>query len=243
MSLVDDIHKAQEAGYIWQKGIHVAIGIPNRDDIKSECCGTAEMMAWHLGRQGYNFSVFNIEGAAVDENRNIIFKMAQDKKVDYLFFLDSDTECKEIGNVIGKMIDHKKDVVMGITYLSNYPHRPNIFKTQPNGKVIPWEDEIPEELFKVDSAGNGFQLISKKVLDAFTPAVIEEIGNPFSLIYDGLNIRLREDLAFCWRLRELDLELWADPSIPIVHHKKYPITKMFYETSRKHNESVLKYRV
>jgi hypothetical protein len=219
-------------------GLHIALGMPNRDDIKSECSATAEIMAWHMGRCGYNFTALNVEGAAIDENRNTIFRQAQEKKVDYLFFLDSDTEYKHSDNVIEKMINYQKDVVMGITYISRFPYRPNIFKWASNGEVIPWHEDVPDYLFKVEAAGNGFQLISKKVLDAFTPLVMNQIGEPFALIYDGCKQRLREDLAFCWRLKLLGLELWADPNLKIIHQKKYPITEDFYKTAMEHEEVI-----
>ena len=211
---------------------HVAFGVPNRDDIKSETGGTISILSYHCGLAKYNFSPIFVDSASIDENRNTIFRMAKEKNVDYLFFLDSDTEYKGNGNVIERMINYNKDVVMGITYLSRFPYHPNIYGWAKNGETLPWIDEIPDSLFQVEAAGNGFQLISKKVLDAFTPEVIDEIGEPFALIYDGVKRRLSEDLAFCWRLKLLGLELWADPILNIVHQKKYPISRDFYNVTR-----------
>ena len=214
------------------KKYHIALCVPNTDNVISETLGTAMMMAYHIGKNGHKLTSLTINSPLIDANRNICMKKTKEKSCDFLFFLDSDTDYEGNDDIIGRMISYGKDVVMGLTHLNRSPYPPNIYKWTLAGKVDEWCDPIPDRLFQVEAAGNGFQLISKKVIDAFTPEVIEEIGEPFEPIYEGRHIRLREDLAFCWRLKELGFEIWADPNIPIIHQKKYPISRAFYNVAR-----------
>ena len=91
---------------------------------------------------------------------------------------------------------------------------------------------IPDGLFRCEAAGTGWLLLSKKVIDLFTPEVIEKLGEPFDYLHDGVKVKLRHDAAFYWRLKQLGIEVWANGDIPLRHIKPHQISPSHFETAR-----------
>ena len=212
--------------------LSIEVAMLSRDTTKNETAVTLMKLSYAFGKLGYNLLPFVIDTCFVDEGRNLSFKVAQDNRVDYLLFVDSDINVK--GNVeqaIKGMIDLDKDVVTGIYYGRNFPHRPSVYKLIENGKI--WAlDDIPSQSFKVEISGCGLMLIRKNVLDAFTDHVISTEGKPFDFIAKEGG-PFREDVSFCIRLKKLGFEIWAEPAIEIDHLAKTPITAADWKKSKK----------
>jgi predicted O-methyltransferase YrrM len=152
-------------------------------------------------------------------------------EADYMLFLDSDIACSNdfTVNVIDQLIKLQKDVVVGLYVDKRPPYRLHIYNFTADGLLmnIPeWDKEKP---FKIDAGPTGFMFISKKVMDAFTPEVIERVGKPFSYLNYGLPSELGEDVSFCKRISKLGFEVWADPTINLVHYGKDGFTPEHYE--------------
>ena len=212
----------------------IAIGYPNDNDFKAEMVTTVGMLSYHLGVQGHHIKIIEAESCLVDKNRDEIFIKARDSNVDYLLMIDTDTEYKGWDwFIIDRMIAHGKDVVGSIAHQGKYPYWPCIYNFL-SDKDLEVITEWPDKLFKCDAGLGGFFLISKKVLQAFDNNTIIEKGFPFNHLFDGRRLLMREDLAFCWRLKELGLEVWVDPNIDIVHHKYQGIVRKHWETSKEY---------
>ena len=211
-----------------------AIAVPNRDDFKAEMVGSLFTLGIQaIAQPGWGATVFLPQGAYVDRNRNLAIATAKQMEVDWLLWLDSDvTVLTRDRNVIEYLTGLGKDLVSGIYVDRSFPHRPHIYKFVDSGvQSIP---DIPEELFRADAVGAGFLLMSKKVIDAFTPEIIDKYGEPFNYLNYGRSTALYEDVAFCWRAKQLGFELWVDPAIKLAHIGKMSYTVEHWEYTKTH---------
>jgi predicted O-methyltransferase YrrM len=208
--------------------MRVTIGIPNRDDFKSEMVATLMRMVTQTGAL-VNLSMPT--SCYIDDLRNQCWDDAKAFDSDWLLFMDTDNSIDYAGNAFQEMIALGKDVVSGVYYQKLYPFRPLVYRFTESGLIQNWR-EIPKAPFTADATGCGLLLISRKVLDAFTPEVIDKYGKPFNFLnYDKPNM-LREDPAFCWRIKQLGFELWFAPQIKMGHHGKQKITAEHYEAAK-----------
>jgi hypothetical protein len=161
----------------------------------------------------------------------MLWEVVKDSKADYMLFLDSDVACANDfnTNIIDQMIKVNKDVVVGMYVDKRPPHRMHIYDFTADGLLMNKPEWNKTEPFKVDAGPTGFMFISKKVMEAFTPEVIKQLGKPFSYLDYGLPTELGEDVSFCKRLAKLGLEVWADPRINLVHYGKNGFTAEHYE--------------
>lgn len=208
--------------------LKVTIAMPNRDDFKAETVASLVRMVTQVGGI-VNFTA--PQGCYIDDMRNICWNDAKEWDSDYLLFMDSDNSIMSEGNAFKQMLELGKDVVSGIYVQGGHPFIPLVYSFTPNGLIQSWE-QIPDVPFKADATGCGLLLISRKVMDAFTPEVIAKYGRPFDFLRYGTPTMLREDPAFCWRIQQLGFELWFQPKIRMGHHKKHTFTIDHFNQTR-----------
>ncbi|HEY6019182.1 MAG TPA: class I SAM-dependent methyltransferase [Candidatus Paceibacterota bacterium] len=208
--------------------LKVTIAIPNRDDFRAEMVAT---LMRTITQTGALCNLTMPSTCYIDNARNQCWDDAKAFGSDYLLFMDSDNSIDYAGNAFQKFVELGKDVVSGVYVQRAFPYRPNVYNFTENGMVQNLLT-IPNEPFRADATGCGYLLISKKVLDAFTPATIERVGKPFNFMRYGRPNELREDVAFCWRLKELGFELWFDPTIKMGHHGKQNFTIDHFEKAK-----------
>ena len=196
----------------------VALGIPHYDVFNSAFLRSALMLfkkttcAMHLILE---------KSPYIHKSRNRAFKEAQNVKADYLLMIDCDMVVPP--DALQRLINLNKDVASGVYYEKDYPHYPLVYEWTGSDDASRWHQslvDVPEVPFKVDMVGTGFILISKQVLDYWTPEVYKKYGKPFSPIsYDdneGGEIA-GEDSSFCKRISKTDFEIWADPTFDLGH--------------------------
>ena len=210
--------------------MEVAIAVCNADSFRSEMVMTLALMTYYQGLTGRQLKLILPEGPYINQNANGAMKAARESGSDYLFFLEVDMEYLLNADIIGYMIDCGKDVLAAPYYQGTFPFRPIVYKFKDG--MIENLGDVPQELFRADAAGAGFLLISKKVIQAFTDEVIEEMGEPFDFIMNGNKIQLYQDGAFYWRLKKLGFETWVHGAIPLAHIKKHKVTKELFEASK-----------
>lgn len=201
----------------------VVIAMLSRDITKNETVVSLMDLSSTFARKGFNLMPFVIDTCYIDQGRNICFKYAQEKKADYLLFVDSDINLKtKAETAIDSIVGLGKDVVVGIYYTRLWPHMPTVYSLKENNKLQPIAN-IPDKPFQVDISGAGFMLISKNVLNSFPDDFVLKEGQPFDFIPKS-GEPFREDVSFCIRLKKLGFEIWAEPTIEIDHLAKVPIT-------------------
>ena len=213
----------------------IALGLPVGEIVYPQTAVAVALMSFYAGKNGHDLAFFSEKSPYVDINANRIFKRAQKEECDYLMMVETDLEDISGGDVLSHMISLGADVVSGIYYRGVYPYRPLIHSFTENLGELMFPGEWPtEQPFTIDCCGSGFMLISKKVLDAFTPEFVEEWGEAFDHFIVDKKIVWRNDIAFCWRLKQLGIKPLIEPRIKLGHVKIAPVTSNHWEASRKH---------
>lgn len=156
------------------------------------------------------------------DSRNKLAAKAMKDEFDYVLWLDSDMVFSP--DILEKLVADDKDIVSGLYFRRSHPYSPVIYKDSElkDGRLV-WSDytDYPkEELFKVAGAGFGCVLMKTDVI--FDMA--GKFGDWFTPLYSS-----GEDLAFCYRARELGYEIWCDSRIRCGHMSHQMITEDFYE--------------
>jgi len=151
------------------------------------------------------------------DSRNKLARAAIEADVDRVLWLDSDMEFEpDLMIRLNNRIEEGRDFVSGLYMSRKKPIRPVIFKDihvedTPAGKkaVVPSYEDYPEnEIFEVEACGFGAVMTTGKLLRDVT----EKYGLPFTPV-----MGYGEDIAFCFRARELGYKVWCDSSIELGH--------------------------
>jgi hypothetical protein len=209
----------------------IAIGIPHYDMFTWDA---VQSLLFMVKKTNHAMHIIAEKSPYIHKSRNAAFKEAQNVGADYLLMVDCDMSYPD--NALQKLIDLDKDVASGMYYKRPFPHYPLAYEwTGKEDDVHRNIVDIPEEPFKIDSVGTGFMLISKRVLDLWTPDVYAEHGKPFShkTYDDGLGGEtIGEDTSFCMRCRDLGIEVWVDPTIELGHIGSQVVKKDHWEQGK-----------
>jgi hypothetical protein len=109
------------------------------------------------------------------------------------------------------LLDADKPVIAGL-YLSRHEDHPPVWATGDHQRFT----EIPTHPIRLGSAGTGFMLIERQVLEK---VVAEHTGDPWPWFgHDVIGaVRAGEDVSFCHRLAQLDIELWGHGGVQLGH--------------------------
>ena len=164
-------------------------------------------------------------GSLIYTSRNNLATMAIQQGVDYVLWLDSDMIFPP--DVLQKLIDNREkgDILTGIYYRRVSPFKPVLYSkldiTDEGCDWLGYDDYPTEDLFEVEGCGFGCVLTPVQVLFD----VMQKFGEMFAPI-NGVG----EDLSFCWRAKQCEYKIMADPSIQCGHVGHYVIDKGFYES-------------
>ncbi len=187
-------------------GITVTVGTPHGRDIVPEY--VTSLFASLGNGSGIGYKLCLLEGLYIHNTRNVMLRELDN---DYLIFIDSDMSFKP--GCIEKLIELDKPVAGGVYLRRLPPYIPFAFNF--DNQLIPQLVEpLPEEPFQCDAIATGFMLIKKEVAEF----MVEKYNNPFDFIsiMSGKKF-LGEDMAFCKRLKDNNIELWAHPGLELGH--------------------------
>lgn len=160
-------------------------------------------------------------GALIERNRNKILELTEGR---FLLMIDSDMTFR--ADALAKLLEtaeaHPDAVVTGLGFLGGKPHYPAIFRwpafEEPANPYGRW----PDRPFEVDACGGFGMLIPRSVIDAVGP-------NAFDLVRDfwaheqGEKRDLKEDFAFCRRVRLAGKKIVCDPRVKFGHLRLWAI--------------------
>lgn len=162
-------------------------------------------------------------GYTVAENRNYCVVQAQRNQSDYLLFIDDDMTFPK--DTLEKLLAHGKEVIGVNSYSRILPLSSTVGLQDKDGKYMhpdyhmPFEMKIPEELFKAYFVGCGVCLIDMKVFGKIKKPYFEfttyKTGELKGMVEHG------EDGNFCRKVKEVGVDVWVDPTIPIGHLGEY----------------------
>jgi len=164
-----------------------------------------------------------INNQIVTRARNMLSHIfMNNEKYTHMMFIDADIIWNPTD--ILKLIQHKKECVIGVYPNKSYHWTDNVLTLNPSSKII--IKERTEQLVEIERAATGFMLLTKEALkriekdiDTFTlpgSSKIETLYNYFDCnVVD--HDYLTEDYYFSYLYLKNGGKLYADPSINLFH--------------------------
>ena len=149
-------------------------------------------------------------GVFVHENANKLVELAQEKKASHIFFVEHDIVFEP--DTLGRLLEQDKDVIAAPYSGRRLPREPLVYQKGADGELYMMSYDIwPNKPFKCYGIPTGCTLVKMGVFD--------KIAKPyffFEYDKDG-KMLMSQDIYFSKKVNEAGLEVWADPTINIVH--------------------------
>ena len=152
------------------------------------------------------------QSSLVYDSRNRLAKAALESGADRVLWLDSDMMLPpDLMEKLGADLDEGRDFVSALFFRRNLPTWPVIYSEADyeahDGRAdIHAEriDVIPEDIFEIAACGFGAVMMHINV--------IRDVTKKYALPFSPM-VGFGEDVAFCWRARQLGYKLWCDPAV------------------------------
>ena len=191
--------------------MRLLIAVPTTDYIHADFVKSLAKLQQELGRNNVNYDVEILSGALVYIARTRLANKAINEKYTHVLWLDSDMVFDE--HVLDDLMDCGKEMVCGAFVSRRPPYGPCIYKSIKQYQIEK-VTEFGTKPFRVDGCGFATVLTTVDMLQAVT----DKFGTTFQPTdYYG------EDLAFCWRVKQIGREIWCDPSVRPGHIAHVPV--------------------
>ena len=164
--------------------------------------------------------------------RNRLAGQALSEGYDRVLWLDSDMAFDPSLLVrLSRDLDEGREMVCGLFFRRKPPFTPVIYKDleyslegiEPKITLNTYLDYPQNEIFPVAGCGFGAVLMNTSLIDR----VGREFGHPFAPL-----LGLGEDLSFCYRVKQLGVEMFCDSRIKVGHVGFGTITEETYLSTR-----------
>lgn len=192
------------------------VGIPCMDKVNTVFAASLMSMRRPEGHEVH----YKIKkGSLVFDARNEIAVDAITEKADRVLMIDSDmTFNADMFERLSARIDQGCEMVCGIFFKRVIPTAPVIYKQleppvrgedgKPVKRVVTYTDYPKDKLFEVEGCGFGAVMMTTQLIKDIWDAY----GPPFTpLDWAG------EDMAFCYKARQLGRKIWCDSTIKVGH--------------------------
>lgn len=193
----------------------LCVGVPNLGSIKAL---TTQCIISSLFRTvietGCGLHLSFPFGCYIDENRNEIVKDALREKCSHIMFIDSDMVFPDNG--ILSLLERDKQIIGANYNVRSLPLRCTVKMADIHGNFLPVPgDKLPKTPFPCAAVATGFMLIQVEIFSI--------LDKPwFFYEYDKeKDDTVGEDIYFCKRAKEKDIEVWCDPTIMVRHIGDY----------------------
>ena len=191
--------------------MRLLVAVPTTDYIHADFVKSLAKLQQELGRNHVNYDVEILSGTLVYIARTRLANKAINEKYTHVLWLDSDMVFDE--HVLDDLMDCGKEMVCGAFVSRRPPYGPCIYKSIKQNKIEK-VTEFGTKPFRVDGCGFATVLTTVDLLQAVT----QKFGTTFQPTdYYG------EDLAFCWRVKQIGREIWCDPSVRPGHIAHVPV--------------------
>ena len=196
-----------------KKLFKLMIGVPCTDYMHADFVKSLVNLNTRLIREGISCKVEIMAGTLVYFARNKLACRAINEGFTHLLFIDSDMVFDE--STVEALRFSGKDFVCGAFQSRRPPYGSCVFTSlKPLTKVR----EYGAEPFRVEGCGMAMTMINTEILKR----VQEKYGNCFDPeTLDGVSYG--EDLAFCWRAKQIGAEIWCEPTARVGHIAHVPI--------------------
>lgn len=204
----------------------ILIGTPTIDSKVSTGYLNTILSLNSIGPDKYQFPVFTLNGnSSIDDARSQIASVFLDSPFDYLFFLDSDVEVRNID--VKRILEADKDII-GIPVLRKNYVSPSLNIGNPLS-------DPTDGIVEVDGISTSALLIRRNVFEAFKDSptytnknVINNSSFPVPLFYAIFHSGVvngnytHEDYMFCKDARNKGFKVHALMDAKTVHHGTVP---------------------
>lgn len=202
----------------------IMIAIPCMDQVPTPFAQSLAMI-----RKGpHDCAVAFQMGSLIYSSRNSLAVKAMQMEADYVMWFDSDMVFSQdtMLRMIKTLEDNNLDFLTGLYFRRVAPFSPVLFsglEVNPEAGGCKWEefDSLPDKLFEVAGCGFGCALVKTDVLF--------DVQIKFGTMFDPVS-GLGEDLAFCWRARQMDYRIWCDPTLICGHVGYSVVNDQFYRS-------------
>lgn len=192
-------------------GNRLLIAIPTTDYIPADFVKSLAKLQQELGRRGVAYDVEVLSGTLVYIARNKLANKAINENYTQVLWIDSDMVFGE--KIYEDLADTGKEMVCGAFVSRRPPYGPCIYTSIERDNIQKVKD-FGITPFRVDGCGFAMVLTSVELLRAVT----QKFGTCFQPTeYYG------EDLAFCWRVKQLGREIWCEPTVRPGHIAHAPV--------------------
>jgi len=192
-------------------GNRLLIAIPTTDYIPADFVKSLAKLQQELGRRGVCYDVEVLSGTLVYIARNKLANRAINENYTHVLWIDSDMVFNE--KIYDDLMDAGKEMVCGAFVSRRPPYGPCVYTSIVKDKIEKVK-EFGLRPFRVDGCGFALVLTSVELLRAVT----QKFGTCFQPTeYYG------EDLAFCWRVKQLGREIWCEPTVRPGHIAHVPV--------------------
>lgn len=145
--------------------------------------------------------------------------LAGDERLgEWTLMLDTDQQFPPdlLGNLLRTLREHSMDVLTGVYHQKAPPHLPLLYRARRDGSFQILSDFPREQPFRIAAAGAGCLLVRNEVFERIEAELGEgpfDIRPPYS-----------EDLSFCRRLQDLEIEIWCEPRVTTEHLRLVGVT-------------------
>lgn len=171
----------------------------------------------YMNRVGMSRVSF-LQNSMVYDARHILIAEALDTGVDRVLFIDSDMtfDCHLMERLAEDM-DEGRDLVTALYFRRIFPTNPLLFKSvefdgEKSHNTI-YTDYPRDCLFEIEGCGFGAVMISAKLL--------KDMMDTYEYPFEPKAGVFGEDIAFCWRAKQLGYKLWCDSRIKAGHVGHY----------------------
>ena len=191
--------------------IRLLIAVPTTDYVHADFVKSLAKLQSELGRRHVAYDVEIQSGTLVYFARNRLANKAINENYTHVLWLDSDMVFSE--QIVEDLMDVGKDMVCGAFVSRRPPYGPCIYTSIEKNNIRQVKD-FGLRPFRVDGCGFATVLTSVELLQAVT----QKYGTCFQPTdYYG------EDLAFCWRVKQLGRESWCEPTVRVGHIAHVPV--------------------
>ena len=187
------------------------IAVPTTDYIHADFVKSLVDLEAELNRQKISHKVEILSGTLVYIARNRLAQKAVNEGFTHVLWLDSDMIFNN--QVVDDLQFCGKEMVCGAFVSRRPPYGPCVY-TSIKQYDIKKVEHFGTKPFKVDGCGFACVLTTSELLQA----VMQKYGNCFTPTeYYG------EDLAFCWRVKNIGREIWCEPTVRPGHIAHVPV--------------------
>ena len=192
-------------------GNRLLVAVPTTDYIHADFVKSLAKLQQHLGKQQWAYDVEILSGTLVYFARNKLANKAINERYTHVLWLDSDMTFNE--TVVDDLMDVGKEMVCGAFVSRRPPYGPCVYTSIEINKIQKVKN-FGMKPFRVDGCGFACVLTSTELLQDVT----RRFGQCFQpMEYYG------EDLAFCWRVKNIGREIWCEPTVRPGHIAHVPV--------------------